>query len=165
MKKKSLVKEIFILIVLLILVLLIVAVSLYDFIPTNINVPETVTYSADSKTTSIKQEIAYTNGGDATADPSQTDTELVTSLKSYSINSSDLTVYGQKNLYNSGNSNPFDYATEEAPPTTTPENTTTTNTTTTPGQTNNSNAGQTTTNESGANTSTPGTFFEKPNSK
>lgn len=98
--KKSYFKEIVILILLLILIMLILAVALYDFVPTNVNIPETISYTPDSKTTSIKQEIAYTNGGDVT--PDQTETELVTSLKSYSINASDLTVYGQKNLYNSG---------------------------------------------------------------
>ncbi len=162
--KKSYFKEIVILILLLILIMLILAVALYDFVPTNVNIPETISYTPDSKTTSIKQEIAYTNGGDVT--PDQTETELVTSLKSYSINASDLTVYGQKNLYNSGNSNPFDYA-EEAPanppaegnPTQTPSGSNTTNT-------NTNSAGQTgTATNTNTNNSATGTFFEKPNSK
>lgn len=162
--KKSYFKEIVILILLLILIMLILAVALYDFVPTNVNIPETISYTPDSKTTSIKQEIAYTNGGDVT--PDQTETELVTSLKSYSINASDLTVYGQKNLYNSGNSNPFDYA-EEAPanppaegnPTQTPSGSNTANT-------NTNSAGQTgTATNTNTNNSTTGTFFEKPNSK
>lgn len=155
MNKKSLRKEIFILILLLILIMLIVAVALYDFIPSNINMPEAITYSSDSITTSIKQEIAYTNGGDLSAD--QSDSELVTSLKSYSITSSDLTVYEQKNLYNKANSNPFDYAEEQTPEqnnTTVGNTTNTTNTTTT-----NQTPAQTT------NQTTSGTFFEKPNSK
>ena len=157
MNKKSLRKEIFILILLLILIMLIVAVALYDFIPSNINMPETITYSSDSITTSIQQEIAYTNGGDISAD--QSDSELVTSLKSYSITSSDLTVYEQKNLYNKANSNPFDYAEEQTPGQNNPtveNNTNTTNTTTTTNQTPAQTTNQTT---------TPGTFFEKPNSK
>ena len=77
--KKNIIKEVFIFIVLLILVLLILAVSLYDYIPSNIRVEEIKEYNADSKTTSIKQEIAYTNGGDSTAD-GYTQEELVTSL-------------------------------------------------------------------------------------
>lgn len=150
-KKTNVAKEIFILLLLLILIILILAVTLYDFIPSNVNVSEAaaISYSSDSATTSIKQEIAYTNGGDVTGNQSQ----LVTSLKSYSIDAADLAVYGERN-YNKGNSNPFDYGAEETPPApTTPEtNTSTTTTQQTP-------ANQTT------STSTPGTFFEKPNSK
>ena len=98
MKNKNYGKEIIILLLILILIMLILAVALYDFIPANVSVPETITYTSDTTTTSIKQEIAYTNGGDTTADTNQTDEQLVTSLKSYSIDSSDLTVYGEKNL-------------------------------------------------------------------
>lgn len=170
--KKGYLKEVFILILLLILIMLILAVSLYDFIPSNISVPESVSYSSDTITTSIKQEIAYTNGGDTTS--SQTDSELVTSLKSYSVDASDLTMYGQKNLYNSGNSNPFDYAQETNPSTsTTTEGQTNTNNTTpqTNGTTQNtsttSNGSTTTTtqtNTNGTNSNT-GTFFESSTSK
>lgn len=157
MKKKSLIKEIFILILLLILIMLILAVALYDFIPSDITIPDEITYASDSITTSIKQEIAYTNGGDMNADQSQT--ELVTSLKSYSITSSDLAVYEQKGVYDKANSNPFDYAEEPAPETNTTTDTNTTNNTTTNGTTNQTaTPGQT-------NQSNTGTFFEKPNSK
>ena len=167
MKKKGthIGKEVCIMLLLVILIMLILAVALYDFIPNDINVAKAIEYTADSATTSVKQEIAYTNGGDSSADDSATEQEIVTSLKSYSIEAGDLTVYGQKNLYNSGNSNPFDYATEAV---TTPEpNNTTTNTTTgQPANTTNSNSA-TTTNTSGGNTtsSTTGTFFESSTSK
>lgn len=168
-RKNSFMKEISIFMLLLILIILILAVALYDFIPANINIPETVSYSADSTTTSIKQEIAYTNGGDVGAGFLGADSELVTSLKSYSIDSSDLAVYGEKNLYNSGNSNPFDYAEEASTiqnagntgsQTNTQSNNTNSNTAT-------NTAGTTTTNATSANTtnSNSGTFFEKPNSK
>ena len=153
--KNNIIKEVCIFLLLLILILLILAVALYDFIPANRNIPEAISYSSDSKTTSIKQEIAYTNGGDITAD--QNDAELVTSLKSYSINSSDLAVYSEKNLYNSGNSNPFDYVNEE-----TANNTPNTADTTNPApeaSTPKEAPTQTTT------STTPGTFTEKPNSK
>ena len=141
--------------------MLILAVALYDFIPANVSVPETITYTSDTTTTSIKQEIAYTNGGDTTADTNQTDEQLVTSLKSYSIDSSDLTVYGEKNLYNSGNSNPFDYASEQQPATTPEQNPATTNNNS--NQTQSGSDNQTT--NSTTNTSTPGTFFESPTTK
>lgn len=155
MKKKNLIKEIFILILLLILIMLILAVALYDFIPSDITIPDEITYSSDSVTTSIKQEIAYTNGGDITAD--QSEAELVTSLKSYSITSSDLAVYEQKGVYDKANSNPFDYAEEPAPETTTTDQSTTTNTT-------NTTTSQTST-PAQTNQTSSGTFFEKPNSK
>lgn len=168
-KKSKIIKEAVIMVLLLVLVILVLAVALYDFIPANISISEPIEYTADSETTSVKQEIAYTNGGDATADESNK--ALMTSLKSYSIDASDLAVYGQKNLYNSGNSNPFDYAeeatvpqnndkTEVAPNTasnTTTENKTTQ--TTTQANNNNANAGAT------AQGSTQGTFFENASSK
>ncbi len=172
---KSFVKEVFIFILLLILILLILAVALYDFIPANINVPETISYSPDTTTTSIKQEIAYTNGGDTTADSNQTDTELITSLKSYSINSSDLAVYGQKNLYNSGNSNPFDYAeeastsngetTQNPNPSTSEGNKGGGQNTSSSGSTSNQTTNTATPANTTSSTSTPGTFFENTTSK
>lgn len=88
---------------------------------------------------------------------------MITALKSYSIEASDLTVYGQKNLYNSGNSNPFDYA-EEAPTQNTGESAET-------GQPAGQNGEQSsaaqfgTTGGANASTTTPGTFFENKNSK
>lgn len=166
--KKNIVKEVFIFIILLILVLLILAVSLYDYIPSTVKVSEIKEYNADSKTTAIKQEIAYTNGGDTKENDNG-------SLKSYSIEASDLSMFAQKN-YDKGNSNPFEYGIEATTnPTTTPDannpsngtnntNTTTgqpatnSNTTTTPNNTTTVTPGTT-------NNSTTGTFFESPNSK
>lgn len=154
-KKKSknkLSKEIIICMILFILIMLILAVALYDFIPSSISLPESIEYTSDSTTTSIKQEIAYslnekdTEGSKKSQEANQ---ELITSLKSYSIDTSDLNVYSEKNLYNSGNSNPFDYGQEE----TTNENGATT------GDANNTNANSNSnTSESGtnANTSTSG---------
>ena len=110
-KKDNLTKEIFIMLLLTIIILLIMIVALYDFKPKKTLIPEVVTYSSDAKTTLIKQEINYTNGGDLTADGNID--SVMTSLKSYSIEASDLSLYGQKNLYNSGNSNPFEYVQEE----------------------------------------------------
>lgn len=166
-------KEIFIIIILMILIMLILAVALYDFIPNDVQVAKPIEYAADSETTTVKQEIAYTNGGDSTADES-TQQEMVTSLKSYSVEATDLTVYGEKNLYVKGNSNPFDYA-EEASAEGQPENNAgennTANTTT---QTNTTNATQTTNtqttaspanNTASGNNSNGGTFFESPSSK
>jgi len=163
-KKNHITKEVGIILLLLTLIILMSAVALYDFIPTNINIPEPIKYAADSKTTSIKQEIAYTNGGDKTADESLTDEEeIVTSLKSYSIEASDLTVYGQKNLYNSGNSNPFDYAIEETAPTQTTEGATTNTDSTQSG--NNTVTNSTGNNTVTSETTTTGTFFESSTSK
>lgn len=173
--KKNIIKEVFIFIVLLILVLLILAVSLYDYIPSNIRVEEIKEYNADSKTTSIKQEIAYTNGGDSTAD-GYTQEELVTSLKSYSIGEADLAMYKQKN-YDQGNSNPFEYGIEatnvnpnpnQDPNTNSNGNNNTTNTAGQPvvsNTTNQSNTNTATVTQGTTNNSSTGTFFESPNSK
>jgi len=155
-------KEVIIMLLLAIIILLVMMVGLYDFMPSNVVIPETVTYSSDATTTSIKQEINYTNGGDITADG---DLETVaTSLRSYSIEASDLSVYGQKNLYNSGNSNPFEYVNEEtsqeggqgSPSTQTPDRTTPETT----------NPAQQIPNTSNPNTQTStGTIFESKTSK
>lgn len=171
--KKNIIKEVFIFIVLLILVLLILAVSLYDYIPSNIRVEEIKEYNADSKTTSIKQEIAYTNGGDSTAD-GYTQEELVTSLKSYSIGEADLAMYKQKN-YDQGNSNPFEYGIEATNVNPNPDPNTNSNgnnnSTNTAGQpvvsntTNQSNTNTATVTQGTTNNSSTGTFFESPNSK
>lgn len=184
--KKNIMKEVFIFIVLLILVLLILAVALYDYVPSNVSIAEIKEYSPDSKTTSIKQEIAYTNGGDATAD-GMTEGELINSLKSYSIDASELAVYAEKKSYERGNSNPFDDYTVETE-TTTQNNTTTqtnpnqnvgasANTTTTNTSTNNTTNTTTSANTNAPGTTTPatttesqaqsttGTFFESPTSK
>lgn len=110
-KKDNLTKEVIIMLLLAIIILLIMIVALYDFKPNSVIIPEVVEYSSDAKTSAIKQEINYTNGGDATADG---DVDSVLSvLKSYNIDAVDLTVYSQKSLYNSGNSNPFEYIQEE----------------------------------------------------
>ena len=175
-KKAKIAKEIIILMLLTILIMLILAVALYDFIPSNIQIPEIKEYSSDSTTTAIKQEIEYTNGGDLGIDMDKDkdkDEEIQTALKSYSIDSSDLTVYGQKNLYNSGNSNPFDYATEEQPSPSTGGNTTspngqnTTQTNTNSSTSTNTSSSTNTTNQSAGKptNSTTGTFFENPASK
>lgn len=136
MKKKknnsSIGKEIIIFLLLVILIMLILAVVLYDFVPSNISIPEAIEYSSDSKTTSIKQEIAYTNGGDLTADErtSSYGLDSVSTLKTYVIDATDLNMYKQKQLYISGNANPFDYV-EDAEM---PENTDGTNNTNGNGQ-------------------------------
>lgn len=173
--KKNVMKEVFIFIVLLILVLLILAVALYDYVPASVSVAEIKEYSPDSKTTSIKQEIAYTNGGDTTAN-GMSEGELINSLKSYSIDASELALYAEKRSYEKGNSNPFDDYTVNTE-STTPNNTTTSTTsnqnvgaspTTNTTANTNTNVGApatTTTTPATQTQTTTGTFFESPNSK
>ena len=112
--KGNITKEIIIMLLLIILIMLIMAVGLYEFVPSGISIPEGIEYNSDSKTVAIKQEIEYTNGGDATADSKSDSEELSTLLKSYTIDATDLAVYGEKKLYISGNSNPFDYGSEDS---------------------------------------------------
>lgn len=160
-RKNNFVKEIFIFILLLILILLILAVVLYDFVPSNVTVAEVKEYSSDAATTSIKQEIAYSNGGLNAEDTTGTAGELVTSLKSYNIDAADLHVYDEKNLYNKGNSNPFSYVAEET------QNTTNTTNTATGGNGNGGtvNSGNTTATQGTSNSSSTGTFFESDTHK
>lgn len=140
--------EIGIFIVLLIVVILLMAGMLYDYVPRQETVLEPISYSSNSATTTIKQEISRTNGGkNLNADNFEIDGESLTSLKSYSIEKSDLKVFSQKNLYNKGNSNPFEYAADEE----TKEN----------GQTTEDK----TVTQGTKNNSTTGTFFEKSSSK
>lgn len=116
-KKNSITKEIIILLLLIIIILLIMIVALYDFRPSNVMVPETIPYSSDSKTKNVKQEINYTNDGDMTADGDvntgdNSENNPIGST-TYNVDEMDLNVYKEKNLYISGNSNPFEYVQEE----------------------------------------------------
>jgi len=120
MKKRNsaIQKEVIIMLLLVILIMLILIVALYDFIPNDIVVSETISYSPDSVTTTVKQEIEYTNGGDAIADKSSSDIDEFEFGEPYQITASDLETYNEKKLYDKGNSNPFDYGDGTGQPTT-----------------------------------------------
>lgn len=166
--KKNYAKEIIIMMLLFIIIMLIMAVALYDFVPSSISIPELVEYTADSSTVSVKQEIEYTNGGDIVSESE--DGEEVSALRSYSIEAGDLVMYSQKNLYNSGNSNPFDYAEETVTETNaegTPPATSSNQEQASQEQASNGQAsnGQVQGGQTQNGGSSQGTFFEKKNEK
>lgn len=174
-KKDNLTKEIMIMLLLTVIILLIMIVALYDFKPKKTLIPELVAYSSDAKTTTIKQEINYTNGGDITADGNLE--SVVDSLKSYSIDAADLNLYGEKKLYNRGNSNPFEYVQDQNKSANTEGDSSKTSdnnnggTSTGSGSTTSNGSGQTTSatpaekNNQKSGDTTTGTFFESKTSK
>ena len=104
---KSIIKEIFIILLLCLAICLMLGVIFYDYIPTNKVVPSTVEAYKTSNT--IKDEISQ---------------EIVDYPKqniTLEITDSDLTVHKQEHSYDSGKANPF------APASTGADNNTTTN--------------------------------------
>lgn len=90
---KSIIKEIFIILLLCITICLVLGVIFYDYIPTNKVVPSTVEAYQTSST--IKDEISQ---------------EIVDYPKqniTLEITDSDLTMYGKDKVYESGKANPF----------------------------------------------------------
>lgn len=131
-----------------------VGLLLYDFIPTETEMPDTLEYVAEAKVTTTKQAIA--DAGYSISDGEGGSDSL---LRSYTVTQSDLAMYKNKKVYQSGKINPFEEYKE-------PENVVGNNTTTegsgsaaTTNQITPTVANQTTKNSS------TGTFFEKPNSK
>ena len=133
-------------------VIITLGLLLYDFIPTETEMPDTLEYAADAKVTSTKQAIV--DAGYSISDGEGGSDSL---LRSYTVTQSDLAMYKNKKIYQSGKVNPFEEYKE-------PENVVNNNTTNTSG-------GATTTNTitptvaNQTTKSTTGTFFEKPNSK
>lgn len=90
---KSIIKEIFIILLLCLTICLVLGVIFYDYIPTNKVVPSTVEAYKTSNT--IKDEISQ---------------EIVDYPKqniTLEITDSDLTMYGKDHIYESGKANPF----------------------------------------------------------
>lgn len=90
---KSIIKEIFIILLLCLTICLVLGVIFYDYIPTNKVVPSTVEAYKTSNT--IKDEISQ---------------EIVDYPKqniTLEITDSDLTMYGKDHVYESGKANPF----------------------------------------------------------
>lgn len=90
---KSIIKEIFIILLLCIAICLVLGLIFYDYIPTNKVVPSTVEAYKTSNT--IKDEISQ----EILDYPKQNITLEITD--------SDLTLYRQENSYDSGKANPF----------------------------------------------------------
>ena len=92
-KTKNIIKEIIIFLLLTLAFILVLGVVLYQYVPTNKIIPETVSYTTPEK---VKAEL-------------QTDENVDTSevVVTYQIDSTDLSNYKRINEYVSGRKNPF----------------------------------------------------------
>lgn len=151
-------KEIFIMALLLMIVVFMIGLVFYEYMPNNKIIPGAESYSADSSTTAILQEISATSTSGDNEGSSGADDIL---LQSYSIGQQELSSAASKHSYTSGKTNPF---AEYVEPTVNTVNNTTVNGTTTSNPTaapQKAEGGST----NNKNSSSTGSFFEKPNSK
>ncbi len=98
---KTIIKELFIFILLLIAIGLILSVIFYEYIPTNKTLPEKVSYTTSEDVKAQLENVTV-------------DTEEI--VMTHTINSSDLTSYINVSGYTPGKVNPFSsYVTEDEP--------------------------------------------------
>ena len=110
---KTIIKEIFIFLLLLVVIVLVLGVIFYDYVPNNKVVPTAL--KPYQLTEEVQEELNETM--------SRSSENIV---KTYYIDSSDLSVYASTKDYNKGKVNPFeDYTTESTTNTTSNTNTTT----------------------------------------
>ena len=145
-------KEIFIMALLLMIVVFMLGMVFYKYMPNNKTIPEPISYSADSSTTAVLQEISASTGYSDSSGEEQVEDVI----KSYSIGTQELTTAASKQTYVSGKTDPFAEYKEEPAPGNTTTNTTVTNTATT-----NSTAAPSVPQDPNST----GTFFEKKGSK
>ena len=145
---KSVAKELFIMALLIMIVVFMIGMIFYKYMPNNKTVPEPVTYTADSTTKAVLQEIAIIS-----SESTEGSSETESIIKSYSIGQKELSNAAARKSYTSGKTDPFaEYKAEEP----------NSNTTTQNGTVNNSGS---TTQGTTQNSSSIGTFFENKNSK
>ena len=89
---KSIIKEVFIMLLLCIAILLILGILFYDYIPTNKVIPEKEAYSTPNN---VKEEI------------NEQITEIEKTVISYEITDSDLNIYKKSSDYKPGKPDPF----------------------------------------------------------
>lgn len=118
---KTVIKEIFIFLLLLLVIALVLGIMFYDYIPNNKTVP-----------TALKQyELAPEAQEELNETMSRSSENIV---KTYYIDSSDLSAYASQKDYNKGKVNPFeDYTSENTTNSTTSSTSNNTNTTNTTG--------------------------------
>ena len=122
---KTIIKEIFIFLLLLLAIVLVLGILFYDYIPNSKIVP--VALKPYELTEEVKQELNETMSSSS---------ENI--IKTYYIDSSDLSVYASTKDYNKGKVNPFeDYTATDS--TTSPNTTNTTNNNTNTTQNNTTN--------------------------
>jgi hypothetical protein len=111
---KSIIKEIIIVLLLILAILLILGVILYEYVPSNKQLPETISYKTPQN---VKEKLVSIEGVDE-------DQVILT----YELNQTDLYNYQRINEYKPGKSNPFStYETQKAENTSTNGTGTTTN--------------------------------------
>ncbi len=168
---KSLVKELFIGVLLLMVVVFTLGILFYDSMPNNKATPTSITYTADTAVTTTIQQIAEEKSNSTTNSSSSSDSsglDIGSVIASYSIGSTDLSTYAQRKTYESGKVDPFEDYKEE---TSTDGNTTGDNNSTGNNNNNNSNSGSNSnngnsnSNGSSKNDSSTGKLFENKNSK
>ena len=121
---KTVIKEIFIFLLLLLVIALVLGIMFYDYIPNNKTVP-----------TALKQyELAPEAQEELNETMSRSSENIV---KTYYIDSSDLSAYASTKDYNKGKVNPFEDYTSENTTNNTTNNTNTKNTNTTGNKTTN----------------------------
>ena len=90
---KNVLREIIILLLLTLAIILLLGVLLYEYVPMNKVIPETVTYTATDETRkAIEEQSAHDDG---------------TVVLSYEVTSTDLKNYKKVNDYKAGRKNPF----------------------------------------------------------
>lgn len=154
---KSISKEIFIMALLLMIVVFMIGMVFYKYMPNNKTIPEPITYTADSTTTAVLQEISasnsYSNGSSYLEVA-----EVEDVIKSYSIGTAELSTAASKQTYVSGKTDPFaEYAEANTNSVSTDGSTGVAN----PNNENTTNA----TNTTNTASNSTGTFFEKKGSK
>ena len=131
---KSVLKEVFIILLLSIAILLILGILFYDYIPMNRVIPEREAYSTPNE---IKDEI------------NETITEAEKVEVTYEVTDSDLNIYKQSGRYVEGKANPFTL--EESTPTETTDGNN--------GNGNNSDTNDNNNEETNVDKNSTGTFF------
>lgn len=167
---KSLVKELFIGILLLMVVVFTLGILFYDSMPNNKATPTSITYTADTAVTTTIQQISEEKANSTSNSSSSSDSSglnIGSVIASYSIGSTDLSTYAQRKTYESGKVDPFEDYKEE---TNTDGNTTGDNNNSTGNNSNgnsssNSNNGNSNSNGSSKNDSSTGKLFENKNYK
>ena len=142
---KKILKEVFIVLLLLIVAIFIIGILFYDFIPTGSESYASVVYVEDENVNKVIEDISKKSG-----------VEEEKTIDSYK-QGEEVTEQADSNL-ETGKKDPFSNYSSSTESNNEIENTTNENMV-------NSNTNQTVENTVKTNTTTPGTFFEKPNMK
>ena len=102
--KNTIVRELFLILLLILVIMGTLKLVLYDFIPSKNDIPEFTTYKAESRVSNVLNEI----NKDEEIEKQSNNNVSDSLLKSYTIEQSDLKNYVSKNAYESGKINPFD---------------------------------------------------------